>query len=114
LVFGIGVEPIDISHGSAAIFGYRIGRLAYLTDCSGIPPASIEKLKGVELLILGALRHKPHPTHFSVEQAMEASRAIGPERTILTHLGHNLDYEKDASLLPPGIELAYDGLTIEL
>ncbi|OGP37919.1 MAG: MBL fold metallo-hydrolase [Deltaproteobacteria bacterium GWC2_56_8] len=114
MVFGIGVEPIDISHGSAAIFGYRIGRLAYLTDCSGIPPASIEKLKGVELLILGALRHKPHPTHFSVEQAMEASRAIGPERTILTHLGHNLDYEKDASLLPPGIELAYDGLTIEL
>ncbi len=112
-IFGMVIAPIEVSHGSATIFGYRVGKLAYLTDCSGIPPESIERLKGVELLILGALRHKPHPTHFSIEQAVQASRMIGPKRTILTHLGHNLDYEKDNSLLPEGIELAYDGLTVE-
>lgn len=113
-LFGIEIAPIEISHGSATIFGYRVGKLAYLTDCSGIPPASIERLTGVELLILGALRHKPHPTHFSIEQAVQASIMISPKRTILTHLGHNLDYEKDDSLLPEGIELAYDGLVVEL
>lgn len=113
-LFGIEIAPIEISHGSATIFGYRVGKLAYLTDCSGIPTASIERLTGVELLILGALRHKPHPTHFSIEQAVQASRTISPKRTILTHLGHNLDYEKDDSLLPEGIELAYDGLVVEL
>ncbi|MCC6502568.1 MAG: MBL fold metallo-hydrolase [Deltaproteobacteria bacterium] len=115
--FSIGetaVSPIEIMHGEATILGYRIGSFAYLTDCNGIPPASMEKLKGLELLILGALRHKPHPTHFSINEAIEASNTIGPKRTVFTHLGHNLDYTRDNPALPKGFELAYDGMTIEL
>ena len=113
-LFGQQVIPVEILHGDAVIYGYRIGPFAYLTDCSGIPPGSMEKLQGLEVLILGALRQKPHPTHFSIGQALEASKAIGPRRTIFTHLGHNLDYTRDNPSLPDGFELAYDGMTIDL
>jgi len=110
---GIEVTPVEILHGTASIYGYRIGAMAYLTDCSAIPEGSIKLLEGLDVLVLGALRHKPHPTHFTVEQAVQASRAIRPKRTLLTHLGHSLDYAKDNALLPKGMELAYDGLEIE-
>lgn len=110
---GVKVVPIEILHGSVSIFGYRIGTMAYLTDCSAIPDESARLLEGLDILVLGALRHKPHPTHFTVEQAVEASRAIKPKRTFFTHLGHSLDYTKDNPLLPDGIELAYDGLEVE-
>lgn len=109
---GVRITPIEIFHGKAAIFGYRVGDIAYLTDCSSIPDSSLEKLKGLKLLVLGALRHKPHPTHFTIDQAIEASMKIGPQRTVLTHLGHNLDYPKDNPKLPEGVELAYDGMVI--
>lgn len=111
---GIEITPVEIIHGKAPIFGYRIGRAAYITDCSLIPESSVDKLKGVDVLVIGALRYKHHPTHFTVEQAIEASRKIGPKRTILTHLGHSLDYAKDNWTLPPGIELAYDGMRVEV
>ncbi|MBI5641941.1 MAG: MBL fold metallo-hydrolase [Deltaproteobacteria bacterium] len=113
-LFGITVTPVEIQHGPATIFGYRFGNAAYLTDCSGIPEHSLEKLKGVELLIIGALRYKPHPTHFSIQQAIDASAALNPKRTVLTHLGHNIDYGKDNATLPKGVELAYDGLTLQI
>lgn len=113
-LFGSTVVPIEIMHGEATIFGFRMGPMAYLTDCSAIPPGSVEKLRGLEVLILGALRQKPHPTHFSVGEAVEASRQVGPKRTIFTHLGHNLDYSRDNRALPDGVELAYDGMVIEL
>lgn len=115
--FSVGstaITAIDVMHGEATILGYRIGPFAYLTDCSAIPPESMEKLQGLELLILGALRHKPHPTHFSIDEAIRASRSIKARRTIFTHLGHNLDYTRDNPALPEGFELAYDGMTIEL
>ncbi len=112
-LFGVVITPIEISHGKASIFGYRIKDTAYITDCSSIPKKSFELLKGVKTLILGALRHKPHPTHFSVREALDASAAINPERTILTHLSHSLDYTRDNPTLPKGIELAYDGMTLE-
>lgn len=108
------VSPVEVMHGEALILGYRIGKFAYLTDCSRIPPGSMEKLRGLDLLILGALRHKPHPTHFSVDEAIKASASLEPRRTILTHLGHNLDYTKENPALPDGFELAYDGMIIEL
>lgn len=111
-VFGIKIIPVEIFHGEASIFGYRIGKFAYLTDCSSIPAETIEMLKGVEVIIIGALRYKPHPTHFSVQQAIEASKAIGAKRTILTHLSHGLDYTADAP--GEGVELACDGLTIDI
>lgn len=113
-LFDTTVVPIEIMHGAAAIFGYRIGKFAYLTDCSAIPQASVEKLRGIDVLILGALRQKPHPTHFSIDQAIEASKTIGPRRTIFTHMGHNLDYTKDNQTLPEGFALAYDGMVIDL
>ncbi|CAG1772171.1 phosphoribosyl 1,2-cyclic phosphate phosphodiesterase [uncultured bacterium] len=113
-LFGNTVIPIEVMHGEAEIYGYRIGPFAYLTDCSAIPAKSAEKLAGLEVLILGALRQKPHPTHFSIGEAIEATQAIGPKRTIFTHLGHNLDYTKDNQGLPERFELAYDGMKIEL
>ncbi len=111
---GVGITPVPIYHGQALIFGYRIKDMAYLTDCSSIPAGSFDLLKGLDLLILGALRHKPHPTHFSIDQAVDASLAINPRRTVLTHLSHGLDYTRDNPTLPHGIELAYDGMRIEL
>ncbi len=113
-LFKVNIIPIEISHGSASIFGYRINDVAYITDCSSIPEKSFENLKGVKILILGALRFKPHPTHFSVQEALDASARIGPVRTILTHLSHSLDYARDNPELPPGIEFAYDGMRIEV
>lgn len=111
---GVNVTPVAIRHGAAEIFGYRIGNVAYLTDCSAIPPGSAGLIKGVDVLILGALRHKPHPTHFTIAQAIEASRQTGAGRTILTHLSHNIDYARDNGLLPEGVELAYDGMVVEV
>lgn len=113
-IFGIEIIPIRIFHGTASIFGYRIGSVAYITDCSSIPEESFKLLEGTEVLILGALRYKPHPTHFSIQQAIDTSNIIKPKRTILTHLSHSLAYNRDNGLLPPNVELAYDGLTIEL
>ncbi len=110
----VEVVPVEIFHGHTTITGFRIGDMAYLTDCSGIPEASMKDLKDLKLLIIGALRHKPHPSHFSLSEALEASRRIGPERTVLTHLGHNLDYTVESDNLPPHVELAYDGMEIEL
>lgn len=113
-IFGIEVVPVPIYHGPAEILGYRIGKMAYITDCSSIPEGSMDLLKGLDIMILGALRHKPHPTHFSIDQALNASSAVKPARTILTHLSHSLDYTKDNASLPPGVELAYDGMSIEV
>jgi len=111
---GVRVTPVPVIHGRATILGYRIGDAAYVTDCSAIPPESMEKLRGLKVLVLDALRHTPHPTHFNVAQAVEAAEALKPERTLLTHLGHNLDYGEVNERLPAGVELAYDGMEIEV
>jgi phosphoribosyl 1,2-cyclic phosphate phosphodiesterase len=113
-VAGQLVTPVEIIHGSASILGFRIGEAAYMTDCSSIPEGSMDLLKGLKVLILGALRQKPHPTHMSISEAVEASKAIKPGRTILTHLSHNVEYGADNSGLPDGVELAYDGMEIEV
>ncbi len=110
----VEVLPIEIYHGKAQILGFRIGDAAYLTDCSSIPERSIEALQGLKVLVLGALRHKPHPTHMSIDEAIEASRLIGAERTVLTHLSHAIDYGVDNKALPDGVELAYDSMSIEI
>ena len=112
-LFGIKVTPIKIQHGNNMIYGYRFGDVAYLTDCSGIPPESMEKLRGLKVLVLGALRKKPHFSHFNLDQAIEVATELNAERTLFTHLSHGIDYAKDAHLLPDGIEFAYDGLVVE-
>jgi len=111
-LFGIRIIPIKIEHGNNIIYGYRFGDLAYITDCSGVPPGSMELLQGLKVLILGALRKKPHFSHFNLDQAIELAKELKAERTIFTHLSHGLDYVKDAALLPEGMEFAYDGMVV--
>ena len=113
-VLGVNVTPIRLKHGPHFdVLGFRIGDFAYCTDTNEVPESSLAKLRGVKTLVIGALRHEEHPTHFNVEQAIELSRLVGAERTLLTHCGHNLGYVETMAALPPGVELAYDGLRID-
>ena len=113
-LFGLLIQPINIYHGKMQILGFRIGSLAYITDCNQIPDGSKEMLLHLDVLILGALRHKPHPTHFSIEEAVQAGAELKSKRVVLTHLSHNLDYMETNKSLPKGFELAYDGMEIEI
>jgi phosphoribosyl 1,2-cyclic phosphate phosphodiesterase len=106
------VVPVPIWHGARPILGLRLGAVAYLTDCSGIPDSSWPLLDGIDVLVVGALRQQPHPTHFSLEQAIEAARRIGARRTYFTHMCHDLPHAATCDRLPPGITLAYDGLSV--
>lgn len=113
-IAGVNVEPVKIMHGSVPIYGYVFDSLAYLTDCSAIPDETRELVKGKEVLILGALRYRPHPTHFCLDEALAAIEDIKPGRAFLTHMSHSFDYEKTNAELPKGVELAYDGMVIDL
>ncbi len=111
---GIKIQALDIFHGNLRILGFRIGDLAYLTDCSFIPEITRTQLRGLKVLVLDCLRYRAHPTHFTVDQALKEAREIGAERTFFTHLSHDLDHESFASSLPATMSPAYDGLVIEL
>jgi len=113
-LFGQDVEPVEVYHGKLRILAYRFDNMAYVTDCSEIPAASMEHLKGLKVLILGALRFTPHPTHFSLEEALRVVDILSPERVYLTHLSHAFDHEKTNQDLPSHISLAYDGLRLNL
>ena len=113
-VFGLDILPVPVVHGSLSILGYRLGSMAYLTDVSAIPEESFALLEGLSLLVLGALRHKPHRKHFTVEQAVAAAQRIGARETYFTHMCHHLDHQETDRSLPPGIHLAYDGLSLEV
>jgi len=108
------IVPIPIHHGTRDILGLRLGRFAYLTDCNGIPYASFALLYGLDCLVLDALRHKPHPTHFTLEQAVAMARRIGARQTYFTHIAHDLAHAATCAALPSGMALAHDGLTIEV
>lgn len=112
-VGGALVTPVPIMHGLLPIYGYRIGAFAYLTDCSAIPEASWPLLDGVEILVLDALRRTPHPTHFTLDQALGVVSRLRPARALLTHIAHDLGHAATSAVLPAGVELAYDGLTVE-
>jgi phosphoribosyl 1,2-cyclic phosphate phosphodiesterase len=107
------IIPVPVFHGSRSILGFRVGSLAYLTDTNGIPESSWPLLEGVKLLVLDALRERPHPTHFSVAQALEVVDRLRPELTYFTHVCHDLPHAATCARLPAGVELAYDGLAIE-
>ena len=106
--------PVPLLHGSRTILGYRVGSFAYLTDCSEIPDASWPLLRGVQTLILDALRERPHPTHLSLDQALAIVERLAPERAYFTHMCHDLPHAATCARLPAGVELAYDGLTFEI
>lgn len=115
--FSVGdlrVEPVPIFHGARSILGLRIGGFAYLTDCSRIPDESWPLLEGLDVLVLDALRERPHPTHFSLDEAVEAARRLAATRTYFTHMCHDLLHAATNARLPRGMELAYDGLVLEV
>jgi len=106
--------PILQAHGDIASIGFRFGNLAYCCDLSGMPPESAVALGGLEVWIVDALRYRPHPSHFSVDDALEWIARIKPRRAILTNLHADLDYEELRAKLPPHVEPAYDGITVEV
>jgi phosphoribosyl 1,2-cyclic phosphate phosphodiesterase len=106
------VIPVPIMHGSLPILGYRIGNLGYITDASFIPPESLALLRDLDVLVLNALRHEPHPTHFSLAQALDVIAELRPRRAFLVHMTHDIDHESVSAGLPPGVALAYDGLVV--
>lgn len=113
-VLGAPVEPIRLMHGRTPVLGFRVGGVAYCTDTNSIPPESMARLEGLDVLILDALRHEPHVTHFSLDEAIEVARQLRPKRTLFTHISHRLEHDATCRSLPPGMELAYDGLRVPL
>jgi len=111
---GLVLIPVPLLHGSLEVYGYRVGPLAYLTDCNAIPESSIKLLQGVEYLVIDGLRIKPHRTHFNIQQAVAMAQKIGARKTWLTHLSHEIDHQKHENELPAGIGLAFDGQRIEV
>jgi phosphoribosyl 1,2-cyclic phosphate phosphodiesterase len=115
--FSVGplqVVPVPVWHGKRLILGLRLGRFAYLTDCSAIPDESWALLEGVDVAVVDALRHRRHSTHFSLEEAIAASRRIAAGQTWFTHMCHDLPHAATNAQLPPGMALAYDGLQLEV
>lgn len=110
----VDILPFDIQHGSWTITGFRIGNLGYITDASAIPAASLEQLYGLDLLVLNALRAGPHPTHFSLDQAVEVACTLRPRRALLVHMTHDLEHTATNARLPNWIQLAHDGLVVEV
>lgn len=109
----VAALPFRMVHGSIDAFGFRFGSLAYAPDVSRMPDESVEALRGLEVLLIDALRYTPHPSHFSVSDALRLIETVRPERAILTNLHTDLDYETLRRELPPGVEPAHDGMLIE-
>jgi phosphoribosyl 1,2-cyclic phosphate phosphodiesterase len=112
------LTPLPVPHGKSMVNGYLFSRdgvklVAYLSDCSGVPDEIVGEIAGTKVLIIDALRHRPHPTHLSVEQALEVAAKVQPEQTLFTHICHELPQSTEAEL-PPGVGIAYDGLKLHL
>ncbi|MGI9147144.1 MAG: MBL fold metallo-hydrolase [Chloroflexota bacterium] len=108
------IQPIPMRHGTIRSTGYRIGNFAYLTDTSGVPPASRALLRDLDVVVVDALRWEPHPTHLSVPQALELIRDLKPRHAYITHVGHTLEQEATNQRIGPDVEVAYDGLEVKL
>ena len=111
---GVEIVPVPLWHGRLPVLGFRIGTFAYLTDCNRIPDESWPLLEGAQTLILDALRRRPHSTHFSVSEAVDVVARLGAERAYFTHISHDLAHAETNAHLPAGVELAYDGLVLEV
>ena len=110
----VGIQPVPIFHGARPILGFRFGSLAYLTDCNRLADEAWPLIEGVDVLILDALRHRPHPTHFSIAEALQVVERVKPRQTYLTHICHDLAHAATNQSLPSGVELAYDGLAVTI
>ncbi|MFV9507027.1 MAG: MBL fold metallo-hydrolase [Oscillochloridaceae bacterium umkhey_bin13] len=106
------IQPFDVLHGTWTITGYRIGRLGYVTDASHIPPSAFALLSDLDVLVLNALRFEPHPTHYTVGEALEVVAALRPRQAYFVHMTHTIDHQRASQALPPGVAFAYDGLEV--
>jgi phosphoribosyl 1,2-cyclic phosphate phosphodiesterase len=113
-VFNIEIIPVPLFHGELPVFGFRIGNFSYCTDVSRIPPESYELLQGSDVVVLGALRDRPHPTHFTIEQAVEEAQKIGAKKTYLVHLSHEVGHQELIARLPENVQPAFDSLRINV
>ena len=111
-LFGHQIIPVPVLHGRLPITGFRFGDLAYITDAKEVPPASIDLLHDLDVLVLNGLRERSHPTHLSFSEAVEVVRAVQPRRAYLVHLSHETSHVDAEKLLPEGIEIAWDGMVI--
>jgi len=112
-VEGVRVVPVPLWHGRLPILGFRFGAFAYLTDCNGLPDEAWGLLEGLDTLVIDALRDRPHSTHFTVDEALDAIARIAPRHAYLTHICHDLPHAATNARLPEGVELAWDGLVID-
>ena len=112
-VLSESIVPIPLIHAQYNVLGFRVGDVAYCTDVSQIPERSWPLLEGLRVLVLDALRFKPHPAHFSLDEALEVIARVKPAKAYLTHMAHELEHEATNRILPPGVELAYDGLSFD-
>ena len=111
------LQPLPVSHGRAHVFGYLLSRggekrAAYISDCKIISPEATAALRDVPVLIIDALRHKPHPTHMTLQEALAFREQVGARKTWLTHLCHDLGHVETEASLPPDVRVAFDGLKI--
>ena len=112
-VFGVRFDPVLLIHGETQIYGYRFGSAAYLTDHSEIPEKSFEQLERLDILFLDALRHKPHPTHSTVQNSLQIVERVRPKRAFFTHICHDLGHEATNGMLPKNVRLSHDGMKLE-
>ena len=110
---GVTVTPVPVEHHHMTVLAYRVGGFAYVTDCSGIPESSADLLGGLDVLVIDALRRRPHPAHFTLEQALAEIDRLAPRTAYLTHLSHEFDHAALQDELPEGVHVAYDGLVLE-
>lgn len=110
---GLSFKTFGLPHGDVDVTGFRVGELAYLTDFKGLPESVEPIVRGVKHLFIDGLRYEPHNTHNTIEEAIDIAQRIGAERTYIIHTTHTIDYDTVNAQLPPGIELGYDGLTIQ-
>jgi phosphoribosyl 1,2-cyclic phosphate phosphodiesterase len=111
-VMGRTWTPVTLQHGTTPVLGFRIGDLAYCTDTNEIPPASMELLQGLDVLVIDGLQFKKHTTHFTVDEAIAVAQQLRPKRTYLTHIAHGVSHAEHSKRLPPGVEFSFDGLRI--
>jgi len=113
-VGGVRVIPVPVWHGLMPVLGFRFGNVAYLTDCNRLDDSAWDLVDGVDTLIIDALRDRPHSTHFSLNEALEVIARIKPRRAFTTHTTHDLGHAATSARLPAGVELAYDGLVLDV
>lgn len=112
-LFGMKIEVLPVRHGPTRVFGYRVGPIAYITDCNEMPEETLRKVRGARLFVVGATQRKSHPTHFNLDQAIEAIGKTGAQKGYITHMNHDLKHNEVSAELPPGVALAHDGLLLE-